>query len=41
MLFGRSFEDEGLSMMKLALGAVLLLGIGRDQDSAQIQALVK
>jgi hypothetical protein len=28
-------------MMKLALGAVLLLGIGRDQDSAQIQALVK
>jgi len=27
--------------MKLALGAVLLLGIGRDQDSAQINALVK
>ena len=28
-------------MMKLALGAVLILGIGRDQDSAQINALVK
>ena len=28
-------------MMKMALGVVLLLGIGRDQDSAQINALVK
>ena len=28
-------------MMKLALAAVLLLGIGRDQDSAQIQTLVR
>jgi len=27
--------------MKLALGAILILGIGRDQDSAQINALVK
>src|SRR5215470_6592488 len=41
MLISRSFRHEGLAMMKLALGAALLLGIGRDQDSAQISALVK